>query len=45
MSFVGLDLQDLEDDVWELKCTSGVKKFKSRLLIGTGKYKNLEETK
>lgn len=45
MSFVGSRLEDLEDDFWELKCHSGVKKFKSRLLIGTGKYKNLEETK
>lgn len=33
------------EDFFTIKCKSGDLKFKSRLLIGTGKYKNLEETK
>jgi thiazole synthase len=32
-------------DFFELKCRDGIKRFSSRLLIGTGKYKNLEETR
>ena len=35
----------MNTDYFELKCQSGVKRFSSRLLIGTGKYKSLEETK
>jgi thiazole synthase len=33
------------NDFLEIKTKDGIKKFNSRLLIGTGKYKNLEETK
>lgn len=35
----------MQNDLLKINCKGGVKTFQSRLLIGTGKYKSLDETR